>query len=141
MSGNDRKAFRAQVKAALDAAPFFAGYTAAWAWSQTLDAKELPIYAVATPQERQDRVTQDSAKCELTLIVILKLKGGEDIEDEMDEAGDATEALIVETLRTPHIQCDLTTTTTKIDGSGEQRVGTLDLVFGVTYWVDDPAPN
>lgn len=140
MSGADRKAFRAQVKAALEAAPFFATYTAVWAWSQTLDASELPIYAVATPQERQDRQTQNTAKCELTFVVILKLKGGETIEDEMDDAGDAAEAVITEALRAPHIQCDLATTTTKIDGSGEQRVGTLDLVFGVTYWVENATP-
>jgi hypothetical protein len=141
MSGTDRSAFRAQVRAAFEAAPFFAGYTAAWAWSQTLDSKDLPIYAVAVPQERREPETHELARCELTLVVTLKIIGGENIEDGLDAAGDAAEAVVYAAIRTRYIQCELSSTGIKIDGSGGHRVGAIDLVFGITYRVDNSPPS
>lgn len=140
MSGADRATFRVQVKSVLEADAYFADWTAAWAWSQTLDADQLPIYAVATPQERREPDAHEVARCDLTLVVILKRLGGEDIEDLLDEAGDAAESAVIAAIRTPHVQCELSNTGVKIDGSGGQRVGTLDLTFGVTYWVENPTP-
>ena len=140
MSGADRTAFRTAARAALQSAPHFAAYTSVSAWAVSLDAAEAPFLAVATPQERQSRETYDTARCELTMAVVLKVVAGDGIEDALDAACDAAEAAVTAALRDTHIQCDLTAVVSKIDGGGEQRVGTVDLSFAITYWVDDPAP-
>lgn len=139
MSGADRKAFRAQAKQALVDDPYFVDFTPVSAWSQTLDADACPLFAVATPQEVQKRASQEHSECSLTLIAIIKILGGDAIEDDLDDASDAASEAITGAIEQTHIGCDLVAVSTKIDGSGANRVGTLELSFTVTYWVDDPA--
>lgn len=139
MSGADRTAIRAAAKAALQAAPRFAGFSNISAWAQSVSAKDLPAWAVATPREAKDRQGQAVAQQDLTLIVVIKRVGEDDIEDVLDADSTAVEDAITAALRDESQDCDLAQTEMKVDGDGAQRVGTLTMLFNVTYWVDDPA--
>lgn len=139
MSGIDRKTIRAAVRAALTGDAFFAGYATGPAWSQPTDSSELPHFAIYTPIEPQRRHSHGVNECALTLLCIIKLIGGDLIEDDLDDAADAATALILGACRSDYAQCELINTGIKIDGAGAQRVGTLDLTFTVTYWVNDPS--
>jgi len=139
MSGADRVLLRQQARTALQAAPVLLGYTEFWAWSQSVDGKALPGWAVATPREVRERVAQDQAQDSLTLAVIVKRTGGDDLEDLMDADADRIETALVPAMRSAARDCELATTDMRLDGEGARRVATLTLTFTVTTWVADPA--
>lgn len=138
MSASDRQSIRAEARAALGASPHLAGFTEISAWAQSVDVGALPAWAVATPREVRDRVSQDRDQRDLTLAVVVKRVGASDIEDQMDVDADAIEAALVPALASNNRDCDLTQTETRVDGEGAKRVGTLTMAFAITYWVDDP---
>lgn len=137
MSASDRQLVRAEAKAALVASAYLAGFTEISAWAQSVDVAALPAWAVATPREMRDRVAQTRDQRELTLAIVIKRVGAEDIEDQMDADADAIEAALMPALINDNRDCDLTQTETRVDGDGAQRVGTLTMAFTITYWVDD----
>jgi hypothetical protein len=139
LSGADRKLIRAAAKLALGEAAALDGFSEISAWVQSVSVDTLPAWAVATPFERRDRQSQDNAQEDLTLAVVVKRVGGDDIEDLLDDDSGAIEAAIVPALRSAFRQCELAQTEITLDGDGARRVGTLTMAFTVTYWVDDPA--
>lgn len=138
MSGTERRAIRAAARAALAASAGLAGFTEISAWVQSVSVETLPAIGVAAPQERRDRTAQDIDQRDLTLVVVVKRAGAEDIEDVLDDDADAIEAALVPALRSPTRQVELSQTDIRVDGDGAQRVGTLTLSFIASYWVDDP---
>jgi hypothetical protein len=138
MSGVDRKALRDAARLALRGAPGLDGYTEISAWVQKVDARSLPAWAVVTPTERRDRQTNNEAREDLMLAVIIKRTGGDDLEDLMDDDADAVAGVVVGALRDDLHQCELAQTEMRLDGDGAERVASLTLSFNVTYWVDDP---
>lgn len=139
MSGLERISLRALALAALADAPEFASAQPMSAWVQTIDARALPAYGVAALTEARTLDSLDGmSRHELTLYVVVKIKGGEDIEDDLDALCDAAEEAVHLALRTPNRDCELARSTLKIDGDGAQRVGTADLQFTVIWW-EDPA--
>ncbi|SOC13753.1 hypothetical protein SAMN05877809_1079 [Rhodobacter sp. JA431] len=136
MSGAERKEIRAAAKAALAAAPGLADATQISAWVQSVDAESLPAYGVATPIERQDRIGHDLDQCDPTLVVVLKLLGGAEIEDVLDDHGDLIAPLVIAAVAAENRSCLLAQTETRAEGDGGKRVGTLTLTFTVTYWAD-----
>lgn len=139
MSGPDRTAIRAAAKQALRDDAALDGFTEISAWVQSVSVDALPAWAVATPLERRDRQQQDRAQEDLTLAVVVKRVGGDDIEDILDVDAGAIDLAIVAALRSDTRQCELAQTEITLDGDGAQRVGTLTMAFTVTYWVDDPS--
>jgi hypothetical protein len=137
MSGADRKEVRAQARAALELAPDLAGFTAISAWVQSVDVDALPAWALATPRETRERKSHDKAQEDLTLAVVIKRLGGDDIEDILDDDSAAVEEAIVPALRSNARDAELAHTEIKLDGEGARRVGTLTMAFTVTYWTDD----
>ncbi|WP_444452570.1 hypothetical protein ACTTAI_16340 [Rhodobacter capsulatus] len=134
MSGSDRAAVRAQAATALASVPGLDEATRISAWAQSVDAKALPAYAVATPSERSSPETFDTEQRDLTLIAVLKRLGGDDIEDVLDGDADLIEAAIYDAIRSENRLCALVQSDTRVDGDGGQRVGTITMTFTVTYW-------
>ncbi|TWJ05761.1 hypothetical protein IQ03_00569 [Gemmobacter caeni] len=137
MSASDRQQIRASARAALQAG--LTGWTEFFAWAQSVNAEHLPAWAVATPSERRSSASQDTAQRETSLVVVVKLLGGDLIEDDLDEAADQIEAAVVAALRASNLMCELTQSETRIDAEAVKRLGTLTMSFTVTYWTDDPA--
>lgn len=133
MSGALRKAVRSAAASALQALP---GFTEFSAWQQTVDAKALPGWAVATPNSRH--VRQDNiGTTEHTpmLLVLVKRTGAPDLlEDRLDDDADAIAPLIIGALKTAFADCELTETAMRVDRSGAEPVGTLTLQFQITTY-------
>jgi len=139
MSGADRKAVRYAARDALTAAPYFDGFTAISAWAQSVDERSLPLWAIATPGEGADRVTQGHGRRDLSLILVVKRLGDVDLEDLLDDDADAALPVILAAVRSETRDCEMTRIDMKLDGEGARRIGTLTITFNVTYWDDDPA--
>jgi len=133
-----RAAFRTAVRAALVADPRFAGFTLLSAWSQNIDAEALPVMAVATPREDKSLTGHTEAQRVTSLAVVIKRMGDDDIEDDLDDDSDAAEIAVLAALDGEHQQAVLQSTETRLDGSGDRRVGTLTMTFQVTTWTVDP---
>ncbi|NVK57323.1 MAG: hypothetical protein HWE26_17100 [Alteromonadaceae bacterium] len=133
-----RSQFRADVRAALQADPLLAGITYLSAWAENIDPDTLPVMGVVTPSERSRVESHTSVEKGTLLQVVLKRRGDEDIEDDLDDDTAVIEATVIAALRTLQTQCVLEETTTVVDGSGGRRIGTATLSFRVTTWRAGP---
>jgi hypothetical protein len=133
-----RATYRNIVVFALSAQLEFEKFQHMSAWSQTFDDKELPFFAVATPRERKDRSTHGSSTRETVLAVVLKMRGGDDLEDLLDDLSIVAEPVILEALVSEERDCVLTETAVDLDGGSGNRVGTLTLQFNITIWPSEP---
>ncbi|WP_428924992.1 hypothetical protein [Marinibacterium sp. SX1] len=133
-----RSEYRAIAKAALSAHADLASFTVMSAWARDIDPKTLPVFGVATPGETKRLDSLDTSERACTLMVVLKILGGDDIEDRLDVLGDAAEAAILSAMAQqlgPERPCTLTDTEVVVDGGGTRRVGTLTMKFEVMAWL------
>lgn len=134
-----RAVYRSAVRAALLASPEFGAFNARSAWAQKIDPEELPVFGVATPRESKDLEGHGTSARSTQLIVVLKRLGGDDLEDVLDIDSEAVERIVLAALLTdPERMVTLTDTEVTIDGSGAQRVGTLQMTFRAEFWPLEP---
>jgi hypothetical protein len=133
-----RSTYRGVVRMALAADPAFASFTMLSAWAQNIDEKTLPVLAVATPSETKDLPTIGESERDTQLVVVAKIKGANELEDDLDDLSDLIERATLTALDTAKRKCELRNTTVQIDGGGESRVGTLTLTFSVQSWLIEP---
>lgn len=134
-----RSGYRTLVAGAVAASPYFAGMTRLSAWVDGFNATSLPAWFVATPRERAARVSHGTSQRDTDLVVGIKRLGTDDIEDVLDADSAVVEQLVIAALRTQERDCETGEINIKVDGGGEQRVGTLTLTFRITGWLPDPA--
>jgi len=133
-----RAEYRALARAALLADPTFEDYTLLSAWVRDIDPSTLPVLHVATPRETKEQDTHTSSTRVTTLMVIAKIKGGDAIEDKLDELSTVVETVIGTALDSAERACLLGDTEVTVDGGGEKRVGTLIMRFSITFWPAEP---
>lgn len=133
-----RTEYRAALLAALQVDPVFADFTTLSAWVRDIDAQTLPVLAVATPREVKDRDALETSQRDTTVMVVVKIKGGDDLEQVLDDLSMRVEQLAIPALETAARPCFLTDTEVVVDGGGERRVGTLTMKFLVTAWLAEP---
>lgn len=133
-----RSTYRGVVRMALAADPAFDTYTVLSAWAQNIDEKTLPVLAVATPTEAKDLPALGESARDTQLVVVAKIKGADEIEDDLDDLSDLIERAVITALDTDARQCELRNTSVQIDGGGESRVGTLTMTFRVQAWLIEP---
>lgn len=133
-----RSTYRGVLRMTLMADPAFAGFTVLSAWAQNIDSKTLPVLAVATPREAKDVDSHTSSLRDTQVVVLAKINGGDEIEDEMDDLSVAIESATITALDTDQRQCQLGNTEIKVDGAGENRVGSLTMTFSVSQWLAEP---
>lgn len=133
-----RSTYRGVVRMALAADPAFASFTVLSAWAQNIDEKTLPVLAVATPGETKDLPALGESARDTQLVVVAKIKGGNALEDDLDDLSELIERATLTALDTSTRQCELRNTTVQIDGGGESRVGTLTMTFSVQAWLIEP---
>lgn len=136
-----RATFRTIARIALQSQSEFADYQQMSAWSQTFDDSELPFFAVATPRERKDRSNHGSSTRETMMAAVFKLRGGDDLEDILDDLSIVAEQAILEALVDEGRDCVLNETMIDLDGGSGNRVGTLTLQFAITIWPLEPITN
>jgi len=133
-----RASIRAAVQTALWSAPHFAGFERISAWASSVDAESLPVIGVATPSEAKVQDAHRSAERTITTIVVLKRRGGDDIEDILDEDSDLVEHLVLGAVRTLDMDIEMDRADVTVDGSAEKRIGTLTMSFRA--FVQTPEP-
>ena len=134
-----RAIYRSLVRAAMLASPEFGAFNARSAWAQKIDPEELPVFGVATPRETKDLEGHGTSTRSTHVIVVLKRLGGDDLEDVLDLDSEAVERIVLTAmLADPERMVALTDTEVTIDGSGAQRVGTLQMTFRAEFWPLEP---
>lgn len=133
-----RSDLRAAAISAITGQLHFTDYTSFSAWSQNIDPDALPAFGVATPREEKTLDGLETSQRAITLIVVFKRRGGDDLDDIMDDDSVAAEMALMPALQGIIDAIDLTSTEVRIDGEGSSRVGTLTLTFRATHWLVDP---
>lgn len=133
-----RAEYRDLTRQTLLASSRFSEFTTRSAWAQNISAEDLPIFAVVTPGETKDLDSLTSSARETTLHLVIKRLGDESIEEVLDDDSVAAEILLLEAFRGKGIAGDLTQTQIQIDGTGEQRIGSLTMTFRIRAFLDEP---
>lgn len=129
---------RAVLRLALGVAPRLSAMTEVSLWQAKIDADTLPVYGITTPTEAKDSDAQNSAERAITVLVAIKRRGLDELEDTLDEDSDHVEALVIGALRTEGIDARLDRTDVSIDGSADRRVGTLSMTFQAFVQTTEP---
>ncbi|TJZ86156.1 hypothetical protein [Paracoccus hibiscisoli] len=133
-----RSTFRAAVRGALSADPHFLGVDVLKIWPGSIDDTALPVIGVLTPQEPSQRDSQTSVTRLTLLQVALRRKGGEGIEDQLDEDSHRIEAQVLTALRSPEVAVTLEDTSIVSHSQSRAYVGTLVMSFRVQTWQPEP---
>lgn len=131
---NRRKLFRSLAAAALAADPRLSMLKRMSAWAGSINATELPVIGVVTPQERIQPETLEDFERSTLLQVVVKRVGGDDLEDTLDDDADAVESCICPAIMGAGFRCLPEDLTIVLNGDGEQRIGTLMCNFRVTWF-------
>lgn len=130
-----RTEYRGLCRDALVLMPRFAGFEMLKVWPGAIDDNTLPVIGVLTPNDRCKQDSMTSTKRETLLQVVVRRKGGDDVEDLLDEDSELIEAVINAALRLPTRSCFLDATTVVSNTNGEANIGTLVMSFLVTQWL------
>ena len=133
-----RSDYREVARDALEAAPRFSGIPIERSWAGNIDDDSLPILGVVTASEGVQPGSSGQFQRSTLLQVVIKRKGGEEIEDTLDDDAEAIEAAVFAALMTPGTQCFPADISFAINGSGRMRTGTVVVGFRITSW--RPAP-
>ncbi|MFC3569195.1 hypothetical protein [Paracoccus simplex] len=123
---------RAVVRTALIAHLRFADFTAPKVWPGVVDADSLPVIGVLTPQDSSRMETMTSTERKTLMQVAVRRKGGENVEDILDEDSEVIEAVVLAALRAQNRFCFLRETSVVSNTDGVQNVGTLVMTFEIT---------
>ncbi len=124
-----RSDIRALARMALTAHPRFAGFTAPKVWPGAVDADSLPVIGVLTPQDGSRMESFTSTERKTLMQVAVRRKGGEDIEDILDEDSEFIEAIVLAAIRAQNRFCFLRETSLVSNTDGGRNVGTLVMTF------------
>ena len=127
-----RSDIRALARAALIAHPHFEGFTAPKVWPGTVDAATLPVLGVLTPQDASRMESFASTERKTLMQVAVRRKGGDDVEDILDEDSELIEAIVLDAVRAQNRFCFLRETSVVSNTDGIQNVGTLVVGFEIT---------
>lgn len=134
-----RTELRAAARALLAGVHRFRNFTAIPAWSQSVDSESLPVFCVMISRETAQAIDYSSHERRLELHVIVKRMGGDDIEDAIDLDAEAVEITLLPYLRATYLHAELAQTEIEIAGEGRQRVGSVQITFGVMLHTNMPA--
>lgn len=126
-----RSQARAVARAALIAHPRFAAFTAPKVWPGAVDAESLPVIGVLTPQDSSRMETFTSTERKTLMQVAVRRKGGEDVEDVLDDDSEMIEAIVLAAIRAQNRFCFLRETSLVSNTDGARNVGTLVMTFEV----------
>lgn len=129
-----RRALRDAVRSALALDTRFAGFTDMRSWAQGVDEDALPVYGVATPDEKSERVTFDMTGRRVDLEIAVKRRGGDELDDDLDADAAAIEAVVEAALTAlpgVAINWHLLGTRMGLSGSAGSRAGAVMLTFSV----------
>lgn len=104
----------------------------------------LPCIEVTTPASTAQRISDDGDyRHNLTLTCLIYAAGHEDLETAMDAIGEQVEATVLQVVQTGEWNVSVQEIQTEFDAgeSGENRIGTLAVVFGLLAFTDETNPQ
>lgn len=126
-----RTEIRRLAREALIAHPRFAGFTTPKVWPGTVDSETLPVMGVLTPQDSSRMETMVSTERKPLLQIAVRRRGGDDVEDMLDEDSELIEAIILAAIRGQNRFCFLRETSVVSNTDGARNIGTLVMTFEV----------
>ena len=126
-----RTDIRALARTALIAHSRFAGFTAPKVWPGAVDDASLPVIGVLTPQDTSRMESFTSTERKTLVQVAVRRKGGEDVEDILDQDSEFIEAIVLAAIRGQNRFCFLRETTVVSNTDGARNIGTLVMTFEV----------
>lgn len=132
MAGH-RKDLRAAVVAAVANDVRLGTATFRRAWAHNVNDGDLPSWTVRTATENASWQDKDTFIRRVSLSVLLKRVGNEEIEDEIDDDADAFEAVVLAVFESfpGVVGYDPPTFSASVNGEGAKRIGLLELTFTV----------
>lgn len=122
-----RQRARAIVVAALPAV--LVGFTYRPAAYRPGDLDSLPVYEVATPRTDISREAAFEELQEIRIEVVLRLRGGDDVFDRLDDLCQPVEGIVLAALAPEFPDTDLDRVETAIASDGPEPVGLMLLTF------------
>ncbi|WP_017999923.1 hypothetical protein [Paracoccus sp. N5] len=129
--GHYRSDARALARTALIAHPRFAAFTAPKVWPGAIDAESLPVIGVLTPQDSSRMESFTSTERKTLMQVAVRRKGGDEVEDILDDDSEVIEAVVLAAIRAQNRFCFLRETSLVSNTDGARNVGTLVMTFEI----------
>ena len=137
-----RGAYRAALRAAFEATDDLYGVRILKGWAFPTDAADLPALAVATPRERIELSAVDQVDRTVEIVVVLKTRGGDLLEDVLDNYSDVIEAVAIAAFQAMDPEPELYglgLVDMTIDGDGDKRLGLLEMRFEAVRYAAEGA--
>lgn len=132
-----RVSIRADVKTALSGLAGIAADEVTTIYRKDIDIEQLPEIMVLTPREQVARVAVDQVDRTIDVMVIIRRKGGDDLDDNLDNESDDIEAAVLPVLAGHGDDEELVEVTTQFDVTGSVRVGQLEMRFRLVRYTSE----
>lgn len=132
-----RGQMRQDLRQALSDSSDFQEWTVLKSWGQNLSDENLPAVGVFTPRETTQRFDADGPQHSTIVVIQARLRGNDDLEDLMDDAGDLLAEVALPVLENAADEADLTETALDVSGEGSARIGKIELMFRVTRYAEE----
>lgn len=134
-----RSDLRADLRAALEASARFAGFETLRAIPSNVDPGNFPYFVVRTPVARHQFAARDTVARETEIMISIRRRGGDDLEDDLDLDADAVEAAVFPVLEASSSQINYSLSRAEFDivVAGDKREGRLNMVFSVQRYTDE----
>ncbi|MEQ3631575.1 MAG: hypothetical protein ABNG97_09735 [Sulfitobacter sp.] len=106
------------------------------------DSADLPAFEVATPRTDVAREAVDDELQDITLEVVLRMAGGADVFDDLDDISQPVESAVLTALTAIHEDAELTRVETATAPDGPEPIGLMLLTFkvGAQVAIGNPTP-
>lgn len=109
-------------------------------WMKGSD-QQLPRGGVAINRSSDQRTDQDSVERAVQILVIVKILGGDDIDDELDALSARAERAVLSHLDGVAALYSLRETALSVDDKGERPKGELVMEFTAALWTEFGEPE
>lgn len=127
-----RSEYRKAALDALSAHERFSEFTTLKVWPGAVDDQTLPVIGVLTPQEACTQPSKASVTRRTLMQVVVRRKGHDDVEDDLDSDSAVIEAIISAAFLEIRQGCFLEDTSVVTNTDGRMNVGTLVMSFRLT---------
>jgi len=134
-----RVEIRADVKAALATLSGINATEIQTIFRKEIDIDQLPEITVLTPRERVTRTAVDMVDRVVDVVVAVRRKGGDTLDDDLDNESDDIEAAVLPVLEAHGDDVELVEVTTQFGAKGATRVGQLELRFRLVRYTAEAA--
>ena len=136
-----RVVIRADVKTALAALVGIEPDQVQTVYRKEIDIDQLPEITVLTPREQVQRTAVGMVDRIIDVVVVVRRKGGDTLDDDLDNESDDIEAAVLPVLAGHGDEEEVVEVSTQFDVKGSTRVGQLELRFRLVRYTAEAAQS